>query len=306
MTRIIIDTDPGQDIDDLLAIHFALLRPELEIAAITTVTWPTTDRARLVRCLLRHLGRDDIPVGAGMELPLRRLGEDELAAQYDRSRSMNHACFADPEDPRDTVHEDAVALMARIIAGSSDPVTLCCIAPLTNIASLLRRRPELAGRIAGINLMGGDVVLERSEHNIAFDPVAADIVFTSGIPIHMGTWDVTRRFVLSAADIGRFAGGPSPVHRALARAIPHWHRAQAWKPGPVMYDIFPMVCAFDRSFYDMAEMAVEVVTAGERAGRTVAGSGRRMQVTTGMREHELRELYLATVFPEADADRGAA
>jgi len=38
MQKILIDTDPGQDIDDLLAIWFAMLRPKLEVVGITTVT----------------------------------------------------------------------------------------------------------------------------------------------------------------------------------------------------------------------------------------------------------------------------
>ncbi len=34
---ILIDTDPGQDVDDVLAIGFAALRPELDTRAVTTV-----------------------------------------------------------------------------------------------------------------------------------------------------------------------------------------------------------------------------------------------------------------------------
>ena len=40
LQKILIDTDPGQDIDGLLAILFALQRTELDIKAITTVTLP--------------------------------------------------------------------------------------------------------------------------------------------------------------------------------------------------------------------------------------------------------------------------
>jgi purine nucleosidase/pyrimidine-specific ribonucleoside hydrolase len=61
MGKILIDTDPGQDIDDLLAMHFALLRPELEILAICSATKPARLRARLVKRLLRMCGREDIP-----------------------------------------------------------------------------------------------------------------------------------------------------------------------------------------------------------------------------------------------------
>jgi hypothetical protein len=42
---ILIDTDAGDDVDDVLAIAFALLRPELDIKAITTVSPHSARRA---------------------------------------------------------------------------------------------------------------------------------------------------------------------------------------------------------------------------------------------------------------------
>jgi purine nucleosidase/pyrimidine-specific ribonucleoside hydrolase len=56
MQKVLIDTDPGQDIDDILAIAFALKRPELDIKAITTVTKPSYKRARIVKRLLAKPG----------------------------------------------------------------------------------------------------------------------------------------------------------------------------------------------------------------------------------------------------------
>ena len=44
-------------------------------------------------------------------------------------------------------------------------------------------------------------------------------------------------------------------------------------------------------------MAVRVATGGDAVGRTIAGAGDRLLVTTGIREDALRSLYLETVFP---------
>lgn len=295
MPRIIIDTDPGQDIDDLLAIHFALRRPELEILAITTVTWPSDQRARLVRRLLRHCGRDAIPVAAGMQHPLRRLGQDEEARLHDPAWSMNHRCFAEPEEPADAAGDDAVGLIIRTLETAPAPVTMCCIAPLTNLACVLLRRPDLQDCIERVLLMGGETALNRAEHNIAFDPVAADIVIGSGVPVLMGTWDVTRRFVLSSEDCALY-GGEAPLSRAMTRAIAAWHPVQNWKPGPVMYDIFPMVQAFDPTIYTLAPQQVRVAREGEGRGMTLTGGGASVQVTTAVRVEVLRELWRRTVF----------
>lgn len=297
--KILIDTDPGQDIDDLLAIHFALLRPELDVRAITTVTMPAAGRARLVKRLLRYLGREDIPVAAGMELPLRAFTADELRLQEDPARTMNHAAFAEPPDPRDDPAGggDAVDLIIRTVEAHPGEIVLACIAPLTNIATALRRKPSVAGKIRAIAMMGGETVLNRREHNVAFDYIAAEIVLTAGIPLVMGTWDVTRRFVLSTDDCRRLAEHPAPVNRALARAIELWHPAQSWKPGPVMYDIFPMVWAFDRSYYETQPQSVRVETRGEATcGMTLrGGDAPPIEVTTGLDVKKLRALYFATV-----------
>jgi inosine-uridine nucleoside N-ribohydrolase len=237
-------------------------------------------------------------VAAGMNLPLRRMSAAELAEQHDLKRSVNHYAFAQPEDPRDDPGTlDAVDLIIRTVEANAGEIALACIAPLTNIACALRRKPGIAGQIRYIAMMGGELTLNRQEHNVAFDYVAADIVLSSGIPIYMGTWDVTRRLVLSPEDCGLFRKHPSPLCRALADAIDLWHPVQNWKPGPVMYDLFPMVWAFDRSYYTMSPMSVEVETGGERTrGMTIArGNQTNIHVTTDIRVAELRELYLRTV-----------
>lgn len=299
MQKIIIDTDPGQDIDDLLAILFALKRPELDIKAITTVTYPSDKRARLVKRLLRYLDRTDIPVAAGMQFPLRKFTDDEARRQYDLSITLNHYVFAEPEDDRDAPEgEDAVDLIIRTVEAHPGEIALACIAPLTNIACALRRKPSIAEKIQYIAMMGGETALNRTEHNVAFDYIAADIVLSSGIPLFMGTWDVTRRFVLSKDDCELFNTSSVPLYQALGQAIKHWHPAQSWKPGPVMYDIFPIIWSFDRSYYTVKQMSVQVETKGEfTRGMTVArGDGKPIEVTTDVRAAELRELYLKTVF----------
>ena len=69
--------------------------------------------------------------------------------------------------------------------------------PLTNIALALRAAPDLAGRIAGISLMGGGTFGNRTaaaEFNLWCDPEAADIVFSYGGPLIMSGLDLTHQF----------------------------------------------------------------------------------------------------------------
>ncbi len=297
--KILIDTDPGQDIDDLLAIWFAMLRPELDVVGITTVTWPTDGRARLVKRLLRYLNRTNVLVAAGMAYPLRPFSADEEAAQHNLDRVMNHRSFAEPHDPADAPDDlDAVDFIIRTVEQYPGQIILACIAPLTNIATALRRKPEIAKKIKHIALMGGETALNRREHNIAFDYVASSIVFTSGIPIVMGTWSVTRQFTMTLTECDtafRHHRGELPI--AMAEAIKQWHPAQSWKPGPVMYDLFPIVWAFDKTYYNTLPMSVRVETTGEfTKGMTVPwGDSKNIEVTTDVRAEELKQFYLSTI-----------
>ncbi len=80
---IILDTDMGGDIDDALALAFALQSPELDVRAVTTVSDDTTGRARVAWKELGLYGRQDIPVAAGApESLLEHLANRPVPAQF--------------------------------------------------------------------------------------------------------------------------------------------------------------------------------------------------------------------------------
>jgi inosine-uridine nucleoside N-ribohydrolase len=297
MEKIIIDTDPGQDIDDLLVLWFALLRPELDIKAITTVTQPSEKRAKLVKRLLRYLDRTDIPVAAGLQFPMRKMDQDELKRQQDESITMNHYAFAEPEDPADDpVNKNAVKLIIDTVIKYPGEIILACIAPLTNIASALQQRPDIASKIKYIALMGGEVALDQVEHNIAFDHIAASIVLNSGIPVYMGTWSVTRQFSFTMEECEVFRNHNSQLAKKMAEAIELWHPIQNWKPGPVMYDMFPILLPLDLNYYTCEQKSVEIVSEGEEIGKTIlSGNNKNIYVTTGIQPDKIKQLYLQTV-----------
>jgi inosine-uridine nucleoside N-ribohydrolase len=297
--KVIIDTDPGTDIDDLLAILFALKRNELEILGITTATYPATQRADLLRRLLHDLGHEEIPVAPGVDFPLRALEPEESARLSNPSINMNHASFAGPfGSDNHSYATSATELIHRLVEANPGEVSLLCIAPLTNIALTFELHPDLPSKLKEIILMGGETHLNRKEHNIAFDCIAADIVFRCGAKIAMGTWDVTRRIVFSQEDCDKFRNHSSPLYKALGQAIDDWHPAQSWKPGPVMYDLFPVLWVFDKDSYVCEPACVQVELFGALTrGMTVRTAGEpNMLVTTDIRIDYIRQKYWETVF----------
>src|SRR5205823_4223267 len=135
----------------------------------------------------------DLPVAAGAARPLVR---DPYVAAYVHGETGMDG----PELPplrTQPVAEHAVDFLATRLLGSDRPVTLVPTGPLTNVAMLLIRHPEVVGRIERIVLMGGAIaegnVTPAAEFNIWADPEAAARVFTSGIDLTMIGLDVTHK-----------------------------------------------------------------------------------------------------------------
>ena len=146
--------------------------------------------------LLHAYGRDDVPVAEGAAGAL--LGSVIRATRGPR-RERHRDTVLEPS-PNAARPEGAVALIARLLRESPEPVAIAPIGPLTNIALLLRLYPQLADRISHLCLMGGSIgegnTTASAEFNIVADPEAADVVFRSGIPITMIGLDVTHQALL--------------------------------------------------------------------------------------------------------------
>jgi inosine-uridine nucleoside N-ribohydrolase len=182
--------------------------PGLDLLAVTTVagnaTLPKTTRNALR--VLSLIGRTDVPVAAGASGPLVR--ELRTAEDIHGESGMDG-----PEIPEATFEPDergAVELIADTLGRAAEPVALIPLGPLTNIAALLRRHPDLREKISRISLMGGSIGLGNTtpaaEFNIYVDPEAAREVFESGLPITMSGLDVTHRAGAGRAERDRLRG----------------------------------------------------------------------------------------------------
>lgn len=296
---LIIDSDPG--LDDALAIGLACASPEVRLLAVTTVG----GNADVTRCtenalrLLHVYGRDDVPVAEGAAGAL--LGSIVRATDVHGASGVGDTQL--PPAVNTARPEGAVALIARLLAESPEPVAIAPIGPLTNIALLLRLHPRLAPRIAHLCLMGGSIgegnTTASAEFNILADPEAADVVFRSGVPITMIGLDVThqalldRRSAAALRDLGSASGRVAAelTDYALDRNL-EWSGATT----TAVHDAVAIAHLAVPDLVAVAAYHVEVETGhGPARGRTVCDS----------LPHRLRRLGRA---PNADVgvavDRG--
>ncbi|MGM0936659.1 MAG: nucleoside hydrolase [Pseudomonadota bacterium] len=194
MHKIIIDSDPG--VDDAVAIFLALASPEIELVGITTVAGNVgLDRVHNnAKRLLALVKRPDIPLVKGCSHPIMTKcsnhtdvhGEDGLAG----------IPLPESNYPEHSGH--AVDFIIDTVMSNPGEITLCPIAPLTNIAIAMIKEPRLADNIKNIVLMGGAAftqgnVTPAAEFNFYVDPHAAHIVFENAHHVTMLGLDVTTK-----------------------------------------------------------------------------------------------------------------
>ena len=148
---IILDTDIGTDVDDLLALSLVLTSPELELIGVTTVYGDVALRAQMVCRLLTLRGVSDIPVAMGASKPL--LGKRAVYWEGHEGKGL----LTPDEKATPLRDEHAVDMIVRTAMARPGEITLVAIGPLTNVALAFLREPRLAQALAGLLIMGGSV-----------------------------------------------------------------------------------------------------------------------------------------------------
>ncbi|NBH83659.1 nucleoside hydrolase [bacterium C-53] len=272
---ILMDCDPGHD--DAIAIILALSSEKLNVLGITTACGNQTieKTTKNAQGICEFLGRRDVPVAKGRRAPL-------LTPVYTAGIAHGESGLDGPQLPEPAVplqEESAVVFMARKLEESRKPVTLVPTGPLTNIAVLLLCYPHLIQKIDRIVLMGGSVVSGcsgrgASEFNIMVDPYAADIVFTSGIPIVMMGLDVTNFTTIGFDEKEKFrrAGRVGALVADLADYFGRGFEMVGWCGVPV-HDACTIAYLIDPTLFTMREMNVRIDLSGEfTMGSTVGDS----------------------------------
>ena len=232
-TKIIIDTDPGQD--DAVAILLALASPELEVLGITAVAGnvplPLTQKNVRIVCELAQ--RTDVKVFAGSKAPMSK---PLITAEYLHGKTgIDGPVLPDPQMPLQPLH-GVDFIVDTILREPPGEVTICTLGPLTNIGIALQQAPELAERVKQIVMMGGGLfeggnVTPAAEFNIYVDPEAAQGVFASGIPIVMMPLDVTHKVLTTDPRIAAIRAIDSPVAEAVAQMLEFFERYDVAKYG---------------------------------------------------------------------------
>lgn len=219
---VILDTDLGNDIDDEFAIAMAIQSPEIDVRAVTLFGDRMEDRMRLAWKELGLYGRRDIALGRGASEPL---------LNFAATKPWSHFEILTPDDLLPpAINSQAVSLIANTVLYASQNITFITTGPLTNLALAMKVDSRIKDRIARVIVAGGAFNPPGLEYNIQRDPIAAEIVFQSGIPITVVSRDVTRDCTLTAPDLDRLHGAQNPASRVLVQLIELWQTNHTNEP----------------------------------------------------------------------------
>ncbi len=270
---ILFDCDPGHD--DAIAIILALSSEKLDVLGITTSCGNQTIEKTTynARSICEFLNRRDIPIAQGRCAPL--LSKPYTAALAHGDSGLDGPTLPKPVRPLEDM--SAVEFLAKKLEESPTPVIIVPTGPLTNIATLILCYPHLLNKIEKIVLMGGSIVSGcsgegASEFNIMVDAHAADIVYTSGIPIIMFGLDVTNFTTISFDEKQQFrdTGRVGTLIAELADFFGRGFEMIGWCGVPV-HDACTISYLIDPSIFTMKEIFVEIDLEGEHTrGSTVA------------------------------------
>jgi purine nucleosidase len=262
---IIIDTDPGTD--DAVAILLVLAAPELEVLSLVAVAGnlPLAMTERNARAILELAGRPDIPVYAGCPRPM---SPGVITAEHAHGESGLGGLVLPPPAllPRAEHGVDVVVEMLRRAAPRS--VTVCALGPLTDIAIALVKAPEIGERIAELVVMGvashalGNTT-PAAEFNIHADPLAAALVFDSGVPITMIPLDLTHQVLATAERIERIRalGNSCGLAAAELMAPPsRLRRGRGAAPAWALHDPCVIAYLIAPELFEGAEVNVAIET----------------------------------------------
>ena len=280
---MILDGDPGHDDAIAWVLAEASRRTDkiCDIRAVTTVggnvTLDKTTYNALRVCTL--IGLKDVPVAKGAEHPLTA---DLMNAPSVHGESgLDGPALPEPGVPLTDM--SAVQLMAEVLRGSEEPVTIVSTGPLTNTAALLLAHPELKEKIGRISLMGGGIGFGNwtpaAEFNILVDPEAADLVFRSGIPIIMSGLDVTERALMYPEDFAEIKKIGNPVSDIVWQWLEFFYKfhSELGYAGAPMHDPCAVMVLLHPEIFTIKDYYVEIETGSEYCRGATIGDVRNVK-----------------------------
>lgn len=226
--KIIVDCDLGGDIDDAFALSLILSSPELDVLGIVMAHGQTSKRAQIACKILYLTGMQKIPVIVGRSTPTV-VGKDTGTAIYN-----DQYYWAEGFSKLKPSNKPASDFIIEQLRLYPNQVVLITLAPLSNIADVIRKDPDALKfakhiySMFGSYYMGYDGNLKPdAEWNVYADISSAKLFISSGLSVTFAGLDITTTVRLDKEYIYRLVQRNSPLTNSLCSLYALWGTEKA-------------------------------------------------------------------------------
>lgn len=255
--KYFIDTDIGDDIDDALAIGYAIAKG-LDIVGITTVYRETAIRAAIAKKLAAFVD-NEIPVYGGYSVPLSKNVKIFGRTNYGTQDGVSKA------EP-----EKAIDFMADCAEKYGKDLCIIAIGAQTNLASAWQKHPEKMKKTGLVVIMGGSFAYQRNEWNISEDPTAARIVAESEMNLLYVPLDVTEKTGIGEDNYEKILGyRGNGIAGCVSDTVREWKSRNLYQYVPILHDPTAIICAINDGLCTKKEISFCVIDEGAACGLTL-------------------------------------
>lgn len=263
--KVIIDSDPG--IDDAMAICLGLFHPDLEVVAVTATAGnvDAAQASRNVQSIVEQLDPPRLP-----RIGIAHRGDGPLHA--DGRLLHGDDGLGNVGLPISELHHQHAAekLIGDIIRAVREDVTVIALGPLSNLARVVLREPEMAAMVGRVVMTGGSVqaggnITPAAEFNMFCDPDAARAVFRSPMTKTLVPLDVTNRVIMGMDLMDALPGDETRAGRLLRRIVPYFFRSVRQHlgiEGIYVHGVVSLLTTVYPELFQTRDMAGDVETNG--------------------------------------------
>ena len=285
--KIILDADPGIDDAVAMAVLLRACKERVKLVFATYGNIPLEKSTRNALSLLALLGANDIPVvrGAAQPGPGNAVYED---ASYihggDGLGGLQSSDLLKNLPVKEAMEGISLRIVYDAIMEEEDGVDYITLGPLTNLSALIKRFPDVVGRLNQVITMGGGIglgnVTRFAEFNFYCDAESAQHVFSVVPTLVLAPIDITTQINFNLEQIAAIGAAGTPVAKAMEAMLTlNYHQCVAYgEPGATMHDSTAVLAYLHPELFEFNTCGIRVECEKERYGESTVAEGSNVRV----------------------------
>ena len=246
--RVIVHTDCKNEADDQYALAHHLMTNRFDVKGIVAGHFDKNPQ---------EYGHGNTEQASYEEI-LKILSLMGLNGKYPVLHGAPHGL---PDTGVPVESEGADFIINEAMKDDKRPLYIACQGAITDIASALLKKPEIAERMTVIWIGGADYPKGGFEFNLAMDIPAANVLFSSRVPVWQITMGLYKQFAVSLAELqtkvypcgelGKYLFEElAEANEKFAKADSIWPHGEIWGLGD-QGTIAVLMEELERNSYDM-------------------------------------------------------